>query len=177
VNTTDHHAATSPFAVAYRGNVGEITSFFARRVNEPQLVADLVSETFVEAIGSLTAFDPARGTARAWLFAIARRVFARWYAAELEGRRLVERLAGLPELQENELEDLARRIDAQAEGRRLLTRCAGLPDLERSAVELVDLAGLTPREAAQTLGTSPGALRVRLHRAHARLRREGALDD
>jgi DNA-directed RNA polymerase specialized sigma24 family protein len=76
VSTTDHHAATSPFAVAYRDNVGELTSFFARRVNEPQLVADLVSETFVEAIGSLTTFDPARGTARAWLFAIARRVFA-----------------------------------------------------------------------------------------------------
>jgi RNA polymerase sigma factor (sigma-70 family) len=177
VNTTDHHAATSPFAVAYHDNVGEITSFFARRVNEPQLVADLVSETFVEAIGSLTTFDPARGTARAWLFAIARRVFARWYAAELEGRRLTERLSGLPELHDHELEDLARKIDAQAEGRRLLARCAGLPELERSAVELVDLAGLTPREAAQTLGTSPGALRVRLHRAHARLRREGAHHD
>lgn len=173
----DRRAATSPFSLVYRDNVRGITSFFARRVSEPQSVADLVSETFVEAIGSVTTLDADRGTARAWLFAIARRVFARWYAAEIEGRWLTERLIGRLELYEDELDDLAHRIDAQAQGRKLMARCAGLPDLERLAVELVDIAGLTPREAAQTLEVSPGALRVRLHRARARLRREGALDD
>lgn len=174
---TGRRAATSPFAAVYRNNVAEVTSFFARRVREPQLVADLVSETFVQAAGSFATFDSGRGTARAWLLAIARRVFARWYADELEGRRAAERLGGRLELDENEIEDLAQRIDAQAEGRRLLDRCAGLAELERAAIELVDLAGLTPREAAQAVGTSPGALRVRLHRARARLRREGAQDE
>lgn len=177
MSTMDRSAATSPFSLVYRDNVGGITSFFARRVSEPQLVADLVSETFVEAIGSVATFDAERGTARAWLFAIARRVFARWYAAEIEGRSLTERLIGRLELHDDELDDLAHRIDAQAQGRKLMARCARLPDLERSAVELVDIAGLTTREAAQTLEVSPGAVRVRLHRAHARLRREGALDD
>jgi RNA polymerase sigma-70 factor (ECF subfamily) len=176
VSTTDHAARASSFSAFYRDNVDAITSFFARKVDEPQLVADLVSETFVEAIGSLGTFDPARGTPRAWLFAIARRVFARWYVAELKGRRLNERVAGRLELDEDDLDGLAQRIDRQAEGRRLLSRCAGLPVLERSAVELVDLAGLTPREAAQILGVAPGTLRVRLHRAHVRLRREGARD-
>jgi DNA-directed RNA polymerase specialized sigma24 family protein len=38
--------------------------------------------------------------------------------------------------------------------------------------ELVDLAGLTPREAAAALGISSGALRVRLARARQRLRHE-----
>jgi len=35
-------------------------------------------------------------------------------------------------------------------------------------VELVDLAGLQPREAAQVLGVAPGTLRMRLLRARLR---------
>ena len=37
-------------------------------------------------------------------------------------------------------------------------------------VELVDLAGLQPKEAAQVLGVAPGTLRMRLMRARAPLR-------
>ena len=43
---------------------------------------------------------------------------------------------------------------------------------ERAAIELVDLAELTPREAAAALGVSRGVLRMRLSRARARLRTE-----
>jgi RNA polymerase sigma-70 factor (ECF subfamily) len=48
-----------------------------------------------------------------------------------------------------------------------------MPELERAAIELVDLTGLAPRDAARTLGISPGAMRVRLFRARTRLRMEG----
>ena len=43
---------------------------------------------------------------------------------------------------------------------------------ERAAIELVDLAELTPKEAAAVLGVSRGVLRTRLSRARARLRKE-----
>jgi RNA polymerase sigma-70 factor (ECF subfamily) len=49
---------------------------------------------------------------------------------------------------------------------------ARLPELERVALELVELAGLAPREAAGALEISPAALRVRLFRARTRLRKE-----
>jgi DNA-directed RNA polymerase specialized sigma24 family protein len=39
---------------------------------------------------------------------------------------------------------------------------------------MVDLAGLRPNEAASVLGVSPGALRMRLMRARARLRKAAA---
>ena len=55
-------------------------------------------------------------------------------------------------------------------GRELLAQLEGLPELERVALELVDLADLTTREAASVLGISPGALRVRLFRARRRIR-------
>jgi RNA polymerase sigma-70 factor (ECF subfamily) len=48
--------------------------------------------------------------------------------------------------------------------------------LDREAVELVDLCGLTPAEAARELGISRGALRVRVLRTRARLRREADED-
>jgi DNA-directed RNA polymerase specialized sigma24 family protein len=39
-------------------------------------------------------------------------------------------------------------------------------------IELVDLAGLRPREAAAALGLRPGTVRMRLMRARTRLRQE-----
>jgi hypothetical protein len=71
------------------------------------------------------------------------------------------------------MDELAARIDAQRAGRELLARLARLSAVEREALELVDLAGLTPHEAASVLGVAPGALRVRLFRARRRLRTKG----
>ena len=65
----------------------------------------------------------------------------------------------------------------QREGRALLERCARLSDVEREAIELVDLAGLTPKEAADALGASAVVMRKRLSRARRRLRKEHDSDD
>ena len=48
---------------------------------------------------------------------------------------------------------------------------------ERAAIELVDLAELTPKEAAAALGLSRGGLRMRLSRARAKLRKEYYVDE
>jgi RNA polymerase sigma factor (sigma-70 family) len=47
---------------------------------------------------------------------------------------------------------------------------AGLPVGQRTAVALLYLAGLTHAEIAEELGTSPGAVKTRLHKARATLR-------
>jgi RNA polymerase sigma factor (sigma-70 family) len=164
--------STSELGRVYRENVGAVTAYFARRCTEPQVVADLVSETFVEAVGSFGTFDSSRGSARGWLIAIARRVFARWCEELSGGRVAIERLGGRLVLDGDETDELAERIDAQSQGRAVLERCAFLPALEREAIELVDVAGLEPKEAARVLEVSAGTLRVRLHRARARLRKE-----
>lgn len=164
--------AVAAFESVYRANVTAITGYFARRCADPQSVADLTSETFVSAIGSLRTFDPRRGTARAWLFGIARRVYARYCQQTADGRQAVLALAGRRPLGDDGLEELAARIDDQRAGRELMAAAERLSAVERGALELVDLAGLTPREAATVLGVSSGALRVRLTRARKRLRTE-----
>lgn len=162
------------FEQVYRAHVGLVGAFFARRCAEPYTVADLTSETFVQAIGSFATFDASRGTSRAWLFGVARRVYARHCAEVADGRDAAIRYAARRVLEDDELEELVAKIDAERAGRELIERWTRLPAIDRDAVELVDLAGLTPKEAALAMRVSPGAMRVRLFRARARLRKEHA---
>ena len=71
---TAGEGATAEFERLYRANVEAVMAYFARRSRDPQVVADLTADTFVAVITSFEAFDPRRGTARAWMFGIARRV-------------------------------------------------------------------------------------------------------
>ena len=141
------------FESVYRENIGPVTAFFARRCRDPQQVADLTSQTFVEAIKSADTFQ-GRGTPTAWLLAIARRVYANDLTDQATGADLIDQLGGRLVLTHDEVEDLAARIDAQRDGRELLERAARLSGLERAALELVDLIGLTPKDAAGVLGVS-----------------------
>jgi RNA polymerase sigma factor (sigma-70 family) len=161
----------------YLRNVDVLMGYFARRCRDPQTVADLTSETFVRAVEGFTRFDPRRGSDRAWLFGIAARVFARHCEQSAGGRDAVARLGGHRPLDGDEVEELAERIDSEREGAALMRRCAALPAIERAAIELVDLEGLTPKEAAVALGVSGVAFRKRLSRARSRLRKEHESND
>jgi RNA polymerase sigma factor (sigma-70 family) len=160
------------FEQVYLRNVDVLMGYFARRCREPQTVADLTSETFVRAVEGFAGFDPRRGSDRAWLFGIAAHVFARYCGQSAGGREAVARLGGRRPLDEDEIEELAGRIDAEREGAELMRRWARLPGVERAAIELVDLEGLTPVEAALALGVSRVAFRKRLSRARSRLRKD-----
>ncbi len=160
--------ADSPFGEVYRAHVGAVTGFFARRCRDPQTVADLTSETFVQALGSFQRFDPGRGSARAWLIGIAHNVFRGYASTEAAERDTLRRLGGQLVLGEDGVDELAARIDAQSAGRALLERTARFPEAERIALELVDVMRMSPSEAAEAVGVSAGTLRVRLFvREHA----------
>ena len=89
--------ATAEFERLYRANVDAVTAYFARRSADPQVVADLTADTFVAAITGFSSFDPRKGTARAWVFGIARRVYAAHcerVPAAAAARRVAEGQAG-----------------------------------------------------------------------------------
>jgi RNA polymerase sigma-70 factor (ECF subfamily) len=160
------------FEQVYLRNVEVLMGYFARRCRDPHTVADLTSETFVRAMGGFAGFDPRRGSDRAWLFGIAANVFARHCEQSATGRDAVARLGGHRALDVDEIEELAERIDSERAGAALMQRYEGLPAVERAAIELVDLEGLSPKEAALALGVSRVAFRKRLSRARSRLRKE-----
>jgi RNA polymerase sigma-70 factor (ECF subfamily) len=163
--------AAAEFERLYRANVEAVTAYFARRSADPHVVADLTADTFVTAITSFGSFDPGRGTARAWVFGIARHVYAAYCEAYGHQQDRLARLAGRRDLEPDQVEELLDRIDAERAGRDLVTGLGLLPDRDRALVELVDLAGLRPKEAAAALGLTPGATRMRLMRARAQLRK------
>jgi RNA polymerase sigma-70 factor (ECF subfamily) len=164
--------ATAEFERLYRANVAAVTAYFARRSAEPQVVADLTADTFVAVITSFETFDPRKGSARAWVFGIARRVYAAYCEAYNRQEHKLLRLAGRRDLDPDQVEELLDRIDAQRAGRDLVTGLSTLPERDRALIELVDIAGLAPKEAAATLGLSPGAVRMRLMRTRAQLRKQ-----
>jgi RNA polymerase sigma factor (sigma-70 family) len=165
------------FEQIYRAHVQQVTAYFARRTADPQTVADLTADTFVQAITSFATFDPARGSPRGWLFGIARRVFAQHCERASRGRDVVERLAGRRELDIDEAAELVVRIDAERAGRSLFDGMAALAQSDREVIELVDIAALDRQEAAAALGISLGALRIRLFRARGKLRKVAGEDN
>jgi RNA polymerase sigma-70 factor (ECF subfamily) len=164
--------AATEFERLYRANVDAVTAYFARRTTDPQVVADLTADTFVAVITGFVSFDPRKGTARAWVFGIAGHVYAAHCAAYSQQQSKLQRLANRRDLDPDQVEELLERIDAQRAGRGLLSELAKLPEQDRAVIDLVDLAGLQPKEAAAALGLKPGTIRMRLMRARSRLRQQ-----
>lgn len=163
--------AAAEFERLYRANIDGVTAYFARRTGDPQLVADLTADTFVAAISGFASFDPRKGTARAWVFGIAGHVYASYCAAYSQQQHRLERLCSRRDLDSDQVDELLERIDAERAARDLLSELARLPEADRAVIDLVDVAGLQPREAAAALGLPPGTVRMRLMRARARLRK------
>ena len=129
-----------------------------------EVALEIVSETFAEAVRSSRRYDARRGTPGAWLLGIATNRMRRRGGTEpacppVGGSELDARLADLPA-----------RIDAERLAPALRGALADLPPGERTAFLLFAIAELPPTDVAAALEISPGAARVRLHRARARLR-------
>ena len=65
-------ATPSHYGVFYDRHLGVVRSYVASRVRQPELMFDLVAETFARALENRAQFDPARGPAVGWLIGIAR---------------------------------------------------------------------------------------------------------
>jgi RNA polymerase sigma-70 factor (ECF subfamily) len=86
------------FEEFYVRHVSSVLGYFARRTHDPELAADLTSETFAAVLAGRRRYRPENGAAGAWLFSIASRKLAdaqrRGYAERRMRRRLgMERIA------------------------------------------------------------------------------------
>ena len=66
----------SDFGCFYDRHVGAVTAFVGSWVGEPDVVFDLVAETFARALGRRLQYDPSKGPAVAWLLGIARNLMS-----------------------------------------------------------------------------------------------------
>lgn len=155
----------------WRRHADAVKRFCIRRCATPDDVADAVSATFLAARRAARRYEDQGEGARPWLLGIARNEVRRQHRSVARRLRLALRLGGTaPRFAGDEYDAVERAIDAARLTPVLRDALAALSAGEREVLELVAGDDLTPTEAAQVLGTSPNAARVRLSRARSRAR-------
>lgn len=154
------------FRRLYDRQAARLHGIALRITRQPALAADAVHDTFIALWQHAASFDPARGTAEAWLTSIAR------YRALDIARRRVREVTGLemPEAADPEPDALAR-LTGSAEVT-ALRRC--LEELEPDRRGLVIAAfvdGLSHSELAQKRAMPLGTVKSTIRRALAALKR------
>ncbi len=155
------------FGVFYERHLDAVVAFVGRRVRRPELVFDLVAETFARALERRDQFDGERGSAVAWLFGIARNLLI---DAARRGRVADGGRARLGMARMTLDEDQLAQIDERSQ---IDLRCAltGIPADQREAVIRRVVLEEDYPEIAERLRCSPQVARKRVSRGLAALRR------
>ncbi len=148
------------FSELYRAHAADVHRFALFLSGDPALADDLVSETFIRVWHARERLD--LRTVRGYLLAIARNLF-------LAERRRSRRLTTLDARTADVRPGPEQRTAAQVELTSVLAALQMLPEIDRAAVLLRAEEGMSYEEIAATLGTSPAAARVRVHRARLKL--------
>jgi RNA polymerase sigma-70 factor (ECF subfamily) len=139
-----------------------------RVVRNPAQAEEVTQEVFVELWRTASRFDPARGTARAWIMTCAhRRAVDRVRSAERAARR--DDLAGRRD-QGRSYDQVAEQVEATLEREQVRRSLDALTDLQRQAVVLAYHGGYTHREISELLGVPSGTVKTRLRDGLLRLR-------
>ncbi|HEX8794612.1 MAG TPA: RNA polymerase sigma factor [Polyangiaceae bacterium] len=159
----------SAFSELYDLLAPRLTAFLARRIRDDALASDLVQQTFLQMHASRRHFSEGADV-MPWAFAIARRLLID--VVRKSGREIIGDDGGGREERESVAPDLPPdRIVAQ---RRLAARVGEalerVPEGQRLAFELVKGDGLSLAEAAEVLGTTVAAVKLRVHRTYEALR-------
>jgi RNA polymerase sigma-70 factor (ECF subfamily) len=158
------------FDCFYRRWLPVVTRFHLRRAGSRELAFDLTAETFAAVVVGLGEFDPARGSAAGWLFAIAdHKLRSSLRRGRVEAR--ARRTLGHRRLELDD-EALARVDELASLGgmTRLQELLAELPPSQEQAVRARVLDERSYAEIACDLRCSEAVVRQRVHRGLERLR-------
>lgn len=147
----------------YATHTDRVYAYFAYRVSSPSDAEDLTSLAFERVVRFAGRFDPARGTAATWLFAICERVLIDHYRRHGRRDESSVETAGL---------EWAAPDDRPSVGLSpaLQNALAGLGERERRVIGLRFGGDLSAREIGGLLGVSENNVHQILSRALRRLR-------
>jgi len=146
----------------------EVFTLAVRLVRNPTLAADVAQEAFIRAYRSIQSFrgDAAFST---WLHRIT--VNTAWTQIDRAKRKRAAPLGEAPDVRDVSGDgDPETAVEAAVLRRRLVNAVEQLPDNQRVVVVLKDVHGWSHAEIAAELSITVTATKVRLHRAHQRLR-------
>ena len=159
----------SAFEEVYDGLAPRIKSFLLRYTHDRSRAEDVVQQTMLQIHRARGRFVLG-GQVVPWAFAIARRLLIDQHR---RGGREVLAPTG-----DDSLTQLLAAVDARADDVAIAKEVAGklaaelarIPENQRVAFELIKQDGLSVAEAAQVLGTTVAAVKLRAHRAYEAMR-------
>ena len=156
----DEAGTAARFEALFASHYPDVLAFALRRLDDAAAADDVVAETFAVAWRRRGALPD---HPRPWLYGVARKVIANQRRSSRRRRSLLERLQG-----DGAVVAGSDPADGYREREAVSEAFARLSDDEREVLILIAWERLEGREAAQVLGVSYAAFRVRLHRARRR---------
>ncbi len=170
--------ATPSFAEVHAAHYREVLGFLSRRLGQEE-AEDVAQEVFLKVARALTEFR-GESQVRTWVYRLARNA-AVDRIRQCRARREEAREGAQPEasegpgglgLAERERDSGERRLIREEMRSCIRERLETLPEPYRAVLRLSEGEELSDAEIAAAVGTSVGNVKVRLHRARARLRED-----
>jgi RNA polymerase sigma-70 factor, ECF subfamily len=154
------------FAVVYDRAAPAVLGTARRILRDPAQSEEVMQEVLLEVWRSAARFDPAAGSAAAWIATLAHRravdrVRSEQRAAQREIRAATAAVA---------YDEVADAVEASLDRERVRRCLSGLTELQRESVTLAYYGGYTYREVAQLLGVAVGTVKTRMRDGLIRLR-------
>jgi len=153
------------FLDATMPHLDAVWSIARRMTADPAAAEDLVQETYVRAWRGFAA--QGRGDVRSWLVAICLNAGRSELRRTLRLPRVVAGIDDVAELSAGH--DVAGDAVANLQREAVVRALAALPEPQRRAIVLVDIGGLTAREAAEVESVPRGTILARVHRGRRQL--------
>ncbi|WP_027343567.1 ECF RNA polymerase sigma factor SigK [Hamadaea tsunoensis] len=154
------------FARLYDQVAGRVLAVATRVLRDRAQAEEVTQEAFVEAWRTAARFDPARGSALAWILTITHRRAVDRVRAEQAGTRR-ERAVAAPGREYDEVAEAVVAVDERRQVRRCLDALSGV---QREAITLAYWGGHTYREVAAQLNLGLPAVKSRMRDGLLRLK-------
>lgn len=157
------------FAVLYRRYLPRLHAFAVRRCGDRHLADDIVAVVFERAWANLHRVEIGPAGAAPWLYRIAANELASYFRRSGRKTRAVERLASAPPVVAT---DPADSFSLHSDIHAVRAAIGRIAPRHQEVITLRYLAGLTPQETAEAMGTTTQVIAALLHRALGSLERE-----
>jgi RNA polymerase sigma-70 factor, ECF subfamily len=157
------------FVIVYERHRRPLFRFVYRMLGSVALAEDVVHECFLVILTHPARFDPARGSLRTFLCAVARNLSLK----QLRKRGQETVTDDLPDAEPGPAEapEPLRRLLEGERSTAVQEAVAALPPLQREVLILFEYEGDSLADIAQIVGADTGTVKARLHRARQGLRR------